>query len=121
MNKVKYDKIYAVECSQFKVINTNDTETFCDDDLILDVTDDVANDIVFQGSEDGDLFFVKKDNLKGLDYEVLEGLSILSTKNIDEFDFYIQTNFVRDYSLKENRKGVHHILIRSKDYNDEFD
>jgi hypothetical protein len=121
MNKVKYDKIYVVDAIQFDVINTNDTTACCDDDLILDITNLVADDIVFQGAEDCDLFFVKKDNLKGLDYDVLEGLSILSTKNIDEFDFYIQTNFVRDYSLKENREGVNHILIRSEDYDDDFD
>ena len=121
MNRVKCDKIYAVEYSQFKVINTNDTPEFCDDDLILDMTDEVANDIIFQGSEDCDIFFTKKDNLNGLDFRVLEGLSVLSTKNIDEFDFYIETNFVIDYSLIENKEGINHILIKSDHYNDEFD
>ena len=120
MIRVKYDKLYVVNPDQFEIISINDTETATEADCILDTPGTLNNDIIFQGSDDCDLYVAKKDNLSGLDFNTLENVSILSTKNINEFDFYIETNFVLDYCLKKDHKGSNHILIRNEDYNDGF-
>ena len=120
MIRVKYDKLYAVDPDQFEIICIKDTLTATDADFVLDTPGTLNNDIIFQGSDDCDLYVSKNDNLSGLDFNTLENVSVLSTKNINEFDFYIETNFVLDYSLKKDHEGNNHILIRNDDYNDGF-
>jgi hypothetical protein len=118
MIRVKYDKLYVVEPGQFSVIQTNKTETATDDDSILDITDALNNDVIFQGASDYDIYIDKKDNLNGLDFKTLTNMSVLTTKDINEFDTYIEQNFIFDYRLKQDCKGNNQILVRNEYYDD---
>jgi hypothetical protein len=45
-------------------------------------------------------------------------MSVLTTKDINEFDTYIEQNFIFDYCLKQDCKGNNQILVRNEYYDD---